>query len=81
MSLGSRLKDMGKQVGKLVDEGAEFFEEAPPEIIEKRREVCYNCPELITDNANHKLWHCNQCGCLANEKTKYVSQSCPMEYW
>jgi hypothetical protein len=83
MSLESRLKDMGKQVGKLINEGAEFFEEAPPDIIEKRRTVCENCPidALITNTENPNFWTCDKCGCFYREKSKYISQSCPESFW
>lgn len=76
MSLGSQIKDVKKQFGKIVDEGSGFFEKATPDIHQKRLIVCYNCPFLL-----EKTKRCDECGCFVHEKSALKSQFCPKNKW
>jgi len=44
------------------------------EVIEKRWAICENCEF-------YKHWQCTVCGCIASQKVKVASESCPKGYW
>lgn len=49
---------------------------AEESLIQKRMEICHNCP-YISDSKTY----CTDCGCILVFKTKFKSSSCPKKYW
>lgn len=49
---------------------------ANEDLVEKRMNICLDCPELI-----HLTKQCKQCGCFMSLKTKLEISSCPLNKW
>ncbi len=73
-----------------------IFRIADPEVIEKRRKICEECP-MRKWNDIFSLWACGtflirhtkkkipmnerSCGCIIEEKTKLKKFKCPQRKW
>jgi hypothetical protein len=43
---------------------------------ETRLNICKNCPSKM-----YSLGQCLECDCIATLKTKYKSETCPLNHW
>lgn len=59
----------------------ERFARAETSVIEERRRICGECPELKPATPLMPFARCAQCGCLIAGKTALASQSCPLKKW
>ena len=50
------------------------IDRASDETIKERWEICRKCEF-------YKLWQCTKCGCIASQKVKQQSETCPAGYW
>lgn len=76
-----RIEDLRKGVSGLKDYLLNK-NQAPPDIIKKRREICKTCKYL----RQRSLWdvglsRCGICGCFIKAKTALITESCPKGYF
>ena len=51
---------------------------APPDVVDKRHEICFSCEFLKKDNGANI---CTRCGCHLNLKSRLQGAKCPESRW
>jgi hypothetical protein len=82
---------LGKVASSLARWGSAGFKRLDPAVVESRLRACRACPNLSAppDRLLYKVALvttsdprvCNACGCVASNKAKVATESCPLGIW